>query len=63
MFEYGARLDDIMNVLKTPTVDDDEGDKKNTPVTDTAIRYESQRPTVGESNIKFDFVRNSEGLL
>ena len=63
MFEDGARLDDIINVFKKPTVDDEDDDKKKPRLSDTAIRYESQRPTVDESNIRFDFVRNSEGLL
>ena len=64
MFEDGARIDDILNALKKPTLDDDDdNDKKNYRISDTGIRYDSQRPTVGETNIKFDFARNSEGLL
>ena len=61
MFEDGATIDDLMNVWKKPTLDDD--DKKKYRISDTAIRYDSQRPTVGETNIKFDFTKNSEGLL
>ena len=60
MFEDGARIDDILNVLKKPTLND--GDKKIIRVSDTAIRYESQK-SVGAENIKFDFAKNSEGLL
>ena len=59
MFEDGARIDDILNVLKKPTLD--KG-KQDTQVSDSAIRYESQK-TAGEDNIKFDFARNSGGLL
>ena len=59
MFEDGARLDDIMNVLKPPTLDDD--DKKNQRIPDTAIRYEVRR-TVGDDSVKFEFARTSEGL-
>ena len=61
MFEDGVTLDDIMNVWKKPTLDDD--DKKQIRVSDTGIRYDSQRPPVGEANINFDFVKNSGGLL
>jgi len=59
MFEDGAKIDDILNLLKKPTLDD--GKKKNERISDTALRYETQRP-VGE-NIKFEFTRSSEGLL
>lgn len=60
MFEDGARIDDILNVLRKPTLNDD--DKKNIRVSDTAIRYESQK-SVGDDRIKFDFAKNLEGLL
>ncbi len=62
MFEYGARIDDIMNVLKPPTVDEDS-DKKNCRVSDTGIRYDS-KTTPGEYNIRFEFAgqKNLEGL-
>lgn len=60
MFEDGARIDDILNVLKKPTLDKDE--KKNEHVSDTAIRYESRKP-VSDYDIKFDFAKNSGGLL
>ncbi len=59
MFEDGARIDDILNVLKKPTLDDDT--KKNERISDAALRYENQHP-VGE-NIKYDFAKNSGGLL
>ena len=61
MFEDGARIDDILNVWKKPTLDDND-DKKFQRVSDTAIRYESQK-TVGEENLRFDFVKNFGGLL
>ena len=62
MFEHGARIDDIMNVLKPPTVEDDD-DKKNRRVADTVIRYDS-KATPGECSIRFEFARqvNLEGL-
>ena len=59
MFEDGAKLDDIMNVLKPPTLDDD--DKKNQRIPDSAIRYEV-RKSVGEDSVKFTFAGNSEVL-
>ena len=60
MFEDGARIDDILNVLRKPTLDKE--DKKNNPrISDTAIRYDSQRP-VSDTGIKFEFTRNSEVL-
>lgn len=59
MFEDGAKLDDIMNVLKPPTLDDD--DKKNQRIPDTAIRYDSKR-TLGDDSVKFTFAGNSEVL-
>ena len=60
MFEDGTKIDDILNVLRRPTLDDD--DKKTLRVSDTAIRYESQK-SVGDDNIRFDFVKNFGGLL
>ena len=60
MFEDGARIDDILNVLKKPTLDDDT--KKNERISDASLRYENQRH-VGDDNIKFDFAKNSGGLL
>lgn len=62
MFEDGARIDDIMNVLKRPTLDDEE-DKKDRRISDVAIRYESKR-TFGDDNIKIEFAgqRNLGGL-
>ena len=61
MFEDGARIDDILNVLKKPTLDKNKN-KQDNQVSDSAIRYESKR-NIGEENIKFDFARNSGGLL
>ena len=59
MFEDGAKIDDILNVLKKPTLN--KNDKKDTDISDSAIRYDLQR-AVGEDNIRFDFARNSEVL-
>lgn len=59
MFEDGAKIDDILNVLKKPTLDDDK--KKNERISDASLRYETQRPV--SENIKFDFAKNSGGLL
>lgn len=61
MFEDGARIDDILNILRKPTLDKNK-DKQEQRISDSAIRYDSQK-TVGEDNIKFDFTRNSGGLL
>ena len=59
MFEDGAKIDDILNVLRKPTLDKDN--KKTNNISDSAIRYDLQR-AVGEDNIRFDFARNSEVL-
>ena len=63
MFGDGARLDDIMNVLKPPTLDDDE-DKKKERITDAGIRYASRKDIVGSDNVQMEFtgIRNSEVL-
>lgn len=60
MFEDGVRLDDIINVLKPPTLDEDD-DKKKQPIPDAAIRYEIKK-SVGVDSVKFEFARNSEAL-
>lgn len=62
MFEDGAKLDDIINVFKSPTLDDD--DKKNRPVSDAAIRYEVSKKSFGDDTVHFEFTRqtNSEVL-
>ena len=62
MFEHGAKIDDIMNILKPPTVDEDS-DKKNCRISDTGIRYDS-KVTPSEYNIRFEFAgqKNLEGL-
>ena len=59
MFEDGARIDDILNIFKKPTLD--KKDKKEIRISDTAIRYDSQK-VIGEDSIKFEFTRNSEVL-
>ncbi len=53
MFEDGAKLDDIMNVLKPPTLDKDD-DKKDRRNFDAAIRYNSNR-SLGDDTVKFEF--------
>ena len=53
MFEDGARLDDILNVLRRPTLDK-ESDKKDVRLSDDAVRYESNMPP-RDTSIKFDF--------
>ncbi|MBR0289243.1 MAG: hypothetical protein IJQ82_09715 [Selenomonadaceae bacterium] len=61
MFEDGARIDDILNVFKKPTLDKNKV-KTEQGISDSAIRYESQK-SVGDDSIKFDFAKNSGGLL
>ena len=61
MFGDGARLDDIMNVLKPPTLDD-EDDKKNGRITDAAIRYVSKKDIDDNVQLEFTGQRNSEVL-
>ncbi len=53
MFEDGAKLDDIMNVLKPPTLDKDD-DKKDRRNFDAVIRYNSKR-SLGDDTINFEF--------
>ena len=53
MFEDGARIDDILNVLRRPTLDK-EDDKKDARLSDDAVRYESNMP-LRDTGIKFDF--------
>ena len=62
MFEDGAKLDDIMNVLKPPTLDDE--DKKNGRIPDAAIRYNISKKSFGDDTVHFEFTRqgNSEVL-
>lgn len=62
MFEDGTRLDDIMNFFKQPTLNNDD-DKKNSRLSDAAIRYESSR-SPGDDTINFEFAgsRTSEVL-
>lgn len=56
MFEDGAKLDDIMNIFKPPTLDDDET-KKNKPVPEAGIRYFS-RKDIANDNLKLSFQGN-----
>jgi len=62
MFGNGARLDDIMNILKPPTLDNDD-DKKNQRIPDAAIRYVAKK-SLGEDTINLEFAgqKNSEVL-
>ena len=60
MFRNNTRLDDIMNILRPPKVDDDDDDKDRR-IPDTAIRYDTKK-TIGEDTIRFDFAGHSEGL-
>ena len=62
MFEDGAKLDDIINALKSPTLDK-EDDKKDRRNFDAVIRYNSKR-SLGDDTIRFEFAgqRNSEVL-
>ena len=59
MFEDSARIDDILNVLKKPTLDNTK--KKPEQISDTGIRYEI-RQSSGEDIIRYDFTRNMEVL-
>ncbi len=62
MYGNGARLDDIMNILKPPTLDDDD-DKKDRRIPDAAIRYVAKK-SLGEDTLHFEFAgqKNSEVL-
>ena len=62
MFEDGARIDDILNVLRRPTLDKNS-DKKDVRFSDDTVRYESNMP-LRDTSIKFDFAggRNAGGL-
>ena len=60
MLEDGARIDDILNVLKKkPTTDDDKKDRNDS---DAALRYESNR-SFGDDMIKFEFAKQTTGAL
>ena len=61
MFEDGARLDDIMNVLKPPTLDD-EDDKKKGRISDTAIRYITKKDIGDNIQLEFTGQKNLEAL-
>ena len=65
MFEDGARIDDILNVLRRPTLDKDtdKKDPRDARLSDDAVRYESNMP-LRDTSIKFDFAggRNAGGL-
>lgn len=59
MFEDGAKLDDILNVLRRPTLDK-EDNKKDMRLSDDAVRYESNMP-LRDTGIKFDFAGQRNG--
>ena len=54
MFDEGAKLDDILNVLRPPVLDRDD-DKKNRPVSDAAIRYDLSKKSFGDDAVHFEF--------
>ena len=59
MIDDSPRLDDILNVFKKPKPNND---KKENPISDLAVRYESQQAPA-DTNVKFDFAKNMEVLL
>ena len=62
MFEDGARIDDIMNIFKPPTLDGNK-DKKETRVNETGLRYFSKDEfRDGSVQIQFMGQNNSEVL-
>ena len=63
MFEDGARLDDILNVLKKkPTLDNDKT-KKIIRISDESIRYDF-RKSVGTDNVQIEFgLQKNMGVL
>ena len=63
MFEDGAKLDDIINAFRTPTLDESD-DKKNRPVPDSAIRYISKTSIGQNDNVQISFGgQNNLGVL
>ena len=60
MFEDGAKLDDIINVLRPPTLDKDD-EKKDRRNFDSAIRYDVKK-SLGDDTVKFEFAKSSEVL-
>ena len=54
MFDDSAKLDDIINALRPPTLDKDD-DKKTRPVSDAAIRYEVTKRSFGDVTVNFEF--------
>ena len=62
MFEDGARIDDIMNIFKPPTLDGNK-DKKEVRTTDAGLRYFSKDEfRDGSVQIQFMGQNNSEVL-
>ena len=55
MFEDGAKLDDIMNIFKPPTLDEDK-DKKKERVSEAGLRI-TTKSDFGSENIQYDFAR------
>lgn len=60
MLEDGAKIDDILNVLKRPALNND--DKKDRRDSEAALRYESNR-SFGDDMIKFEFAKQTTGAL
>ena len=54
MFEDGARIDDIMNIFKPPTLDGNK-DKKDNRITDTGLRYFSKED-FRDGNVQIQFM-------
>ena len=62
MFEDGVTLDDIMNVWKKPTLDNDKT-KKIIRISDESIRYDF-RKSVGTDNVQIEFgLQKNMGVL
>lgn len=60
MLEDGARIDDILNVLKRPALNND--DKKDRRDSDAALRYDFKK-SPGDDIIKFEFAKQTTGAL
>lgn len=52
MFEDGAKIDDILDVLKRPPF---TGNKDKQRISETGLRYDAKQ-TPGDDVIKFEFV-------
>ena len=59
MFEDGAKLDDILDVLKRPPL---IGNKNKQPVSDAGIRYDSGQAARDEVRLELSGQKNLEVL-